>query len=482
MNSLKRRLFVILVAATGLIWLAATCWVYVGTTREVENVLDSRLQEAARMVLSLASSNGVGSFQDADAGRAGDTLSYERQLSCQIWSLDGRLVARSSGAPSESLSDTRTGFSERIINGDTWRVFTAEDPVKNVRVSVGDRLGLRAAFVTDIIKGLAAPMLLTAPLLALLIWVSLNRGLRPIKTLAEDLKGRDADDMTAIKTGNIPTELQPMVTSLNYLFARVQNALRHERDITAFAAHELRTPLAGLRMQTQIAMTATEPGVHDAALRQIMFSVDRTARLVRQLLTIAKLDSESQVPLMPVRVGDVLKEMLEALPFQDRQGDVILDPVVHMTVVTTSEDALLLAVRNLHENAVRHMPQGGAIRWSSERTAEGTVLFVEDTGPGIADDELDLITNRFFRGRNKTALGSGLGLSIVTLALRAGGAQLRLLNRADSSGLRAEILWPSSRPSDLPERKRSQTSALLPDADPFSLTYRFRSPTRDRAG
>lgn len=447
MNSLKRRLFLILVAATGLIWLAATCWVYVGTTREVENVLDSRLQEAARMVLSLASNNGAGSFQnDADASHAGDILSYERQLSCQIWSLDGRLVARSSGTPSESLSDTRTGFSERTIKGETWRVFTTEDPVKNVRVLVGDRLGSREAFVTDIIKGLAAPMLLTVPLLALLIWVSLNRGLRPIQILAEDLKRRDADDMTPVRTGGIPTEIQPMVSSLNNLFGRVENALRHERDITAFAAHELRTPLAGLRMQTQIAMTATESGVRDAALRQIMFSVDRATRLVRQLLTIARLDSESHAPLTPVRIGDVLKEMLEALPPADSEADVIIDPVLQLTVATTNHDALLLAVRNLHENAVRHMPQRGTVRWSSEHTAEGTVLFVEDTGPGIADDEFDLVTNRFFRGRNKTALGSGLGLSIVTLALRAGGAQLRLLNRTDTSGLRAEILWPSSRP------------------------------------
>ncbi|MCK1741295.1 sensor histidine kinase N-terminal domain-containing protein [Bradyrhizobium sp. 139] len=444
MNSLKRRLFFILVAATGLIWLAATCWVYFGTTREVENVLDSRLQEAARMVLSLASTNGTGSFQkDADASHPGDPLSYERQLSCQIWSLDGRLMARSSGTPSEKLSDTRTGFSERTIKGERWRVFTAEDPAKNVRVVVGDRLGLREAFVTDIIKGLAGPMLLTIPLLALLIWVSLNRGLGPIQILAEDLKRRDADDMTPLLTTGVPTEIQPMVASLNNLFGRVDHALRHERDITAFAAHELRTPLAGLRTQAQIAMTTTESGVRDAALRQILFSVDRTTRLVRQLLTIARLDSERGVPLTPVRLGEVVDEMLAALPAADREADVIIDPVLERTVATTSRDALLLAVRNLHENAVRHMPERGTIRWSSERTADGMVLFVEDTGPGIAEDELELVTNRFFRGRNKTAVGSGLGLSIVTLALRAGGAQLRLKSRSGGPGLRAEILWPS---------------------------------------
>src|SRR6185437_7391632 len=205
MNSLKRRLFLILLIATGLIWLAATCWVYVGTTSEVEDVLDSRLQEAARMVLSIAASNGIESFQkDGATSHAGQVLSYERQLSCQIWSLDGRLVARSSGTPSESLSDSGAGFSERSIQGETWRVFTAEDPTKNIRVLVGDRLGLREAFVADIMKGLAAPIFLTIPLLALLIWASLNRGLQPLHSLADDLKRRNADDMTPVDTKNMP--------------------------------------------------------------------------------------------------------------------------------------------------------------------------------------------------------------------------------------------------------------------------------------
>jgi two-component system, OmpR family, sensor histidine kinase QseC len=469
MNSLRRKLFLILVAATGLIWLAASCWIYVGTTREVENVLDSRLQEAARMVLSLAASNGVGSFQkDADASHAAEFLTYERQLSCQIWSLDGRLVARSSGAPNESLSDSRTGFSERTIKGETWRVFTAEDPTKNVRVLVGDRLGLREAFVTDIMKGLAAPMFLTIPLLALLIWASLNRGFRPLHTLAEDLKRRNADDMTPVEAANIPAEIQPMVFSLNNLFGRVREALRHEREITAFAAHELRTPLAGLRTQAQVAMTTSDEGLRDEALRQIMFSVDRTTRLVRQLLTIARLDSEREMPKMPVHVGHILQEVLDALPAADREADVIVDPILQSLVVVSNRDALALAIRNLHENAVRHMPKRGAIRWSSETVEVGTVVFVEDAGPGIPDEELDLVTNRFFRGRNKSALGSGLGLSIVALALRVGGARLRLRNRTDALGLRAEIVWTApndtstQRSAVQDSRSDAMRSRLLP--------------------
>jgi two-component system, OmpR family, sensor histidine kinase QseC len=442
MNSLKGRLFLILVAATSLIWLAATCWIYIGATREVESVLDARLQEAARMVLSLASGSGVGATQkDGDHGQAPEVLNYERQLSCQIWSLDGRLVARSSGAPNESLSDRRAGFSERLINGETWRVYTAEDTAKGVRVAVGDRLGLREHLVGEIIKGLLTPLLLTIPLLGLLIWASLNGGLRPLQALARELGRRSADDMSPVETGKIPTEIRPVVTALNNLFLKVRDAMRHEREITAFAAHELRTPLAGLRTQAQIAMVAGDGAVREAALRQIVFAVDRTTRMVRQLLAMAKLDSNQAAKQSSINVGEVIEEVIDALPASDRNAQVRIDPALKSTMVTANKELLLIAIRNLHENAVRHMPQPGSIRWSMERSADALTIFIEDEGPGIPDDEIALVTNRFFRGRNKSALGSGLGLSIVDLALRASGARLVLHNRSDARGLRAQIVW-----------------------------------------
>lgn len=442
MNSLRRKLFLILVAATSLIWLAATCWIYVGARREVESVLDARLQEAARMVLSLAG-NGVGTAQKgADPGQAPEILSYERQLSCQIWSLDGRLVARSSGAPNESLSDRRAGFSERLINGETWRVFTAEDGAKGVRVLVGDRLGLRDHFVAEIMKGILAPMALTVPLLGFLIWASLNRGLRPLRGLAEELARRSADDMRPVETGKIPTEIRPVIDSLNSLFARVQDALRHERDLTAFAAHELRTPLAGLRTQAQVAMAARDETTRATALRQILVGVDRTTRLVRQLLAIAKLDSAPEtIPANQISIGGVIEEVIDALPLSDRAVPVTVDPALTGTMVRANREFLLLAVRNLHENAARHMSQPGAIRWSMEKESDALAVYVDDEGPGIPQEEIALVTNRFFRGRNKSPLGSGLGLSIVELALRASGARLILQNRRDGTGLRAQIVW-----------------------------------------
>ena len=461
MNSLKSRLFAILVAATSLIWLAATCWIYVGATREIESVLDARLQEAARMVLSLASDNSVGAaLKDGTFGPAPEIMSYERQLSCQIWSLDGRLVARSSGAPDESLSDRRAGFSQRLIKGETWRVYTAEDTAKGVRVSVGDRLGLRAHLVGEIIKGLLAPLLLAIPLLGLLIWASLNRGLRPLQALARELLSRNADDMRPVETGAIPAEIRPVVASLNHLFAKVRDAMRHERELTAFAAHELRTPLAGLRTQAQIAMVASDGAVREAALRQIVVAVDRTTRMVRQLLAMAKLDSIQEAKQSSVNIGEVIEEVVDTLPASDRKAQVTMDPALKSTLVTANRELLLVAIRNLHENAVRHTLEPGIVRWSLQKNARALAVYVEDEGPGIPEDEIPLVTNRFFRGRNKSPLGSGLGLSIADLAVHASGARLVLQNRGDASGLRAQIVWEMVQNGEVPTFQTSHRPGL----------------------
>ena len=132
---------------------------------------------------------------------------------------------------------------------------------------------------------------------------------------------------------------------------------------------------------------------------------------------------------------------MDALPMSDRAISVSVDPALKSTMVTANREFLLLAVRNLHENAARHMLQPGAIRWSMEKESDALAVYVDDEGPGIPPEEIALVTNRFFRGRNKSPLGSGLGLSIVDLALRASGARLVLQNRSDTTGLRAQIVW-----------------------------------------
>lgn len=438
MTSLRGRLFAILLTATGLIWLSAVIWIYAGTRAELEHVLDTRLQEAARMVNSLVASAEMPTPTTILPNLSAETLAYERQLSCQIWSLDGRLMARSSGAPDARLTEAVSGFSDRVVDGEPWRIYAIVNDATGARVMVGDRLGSRDRLVSDLIKGLLAPTLLIAPLLCLLIWISLGQGLRPLRTMARDVSARDAEDMSPIDPVRAPAEVKPLTQALNGLFAKVEAARRHEREVTAFAAHELRTPLAGLKMQTQIAMAADDPVTRQGALQQIVLSVDRTTRLVRQLLALAKLDANAEPQARePIRIGEIFDEVTNGAPGPAAGVSVAIEPALRSLALVTSRELLALALRNLHDNAVQHMPSGGTVTW--RMTGNGNGITVEDEGPGIPENEIALVTQRFFRGRNKSAIGTGLGLAIADAAARRIGGRLVLSNRQDRPGLRATL-------------------------------------------
>ncbi|QGM47198.1 ATP-binding protein [Methylocystis heyeri] len=439
MNSLRKRLFIMLAVATSLIWLGAAGWSYMQTKKEIEHVLDARLQEAARMVASLVADGPVAQSQGPVSPPVlQESASYQRQLACQLWSFDGRLLARSSGAPDVHMSELPSGFSDSIVNGEVWRVYAVEDQAKGIRVLVGDRLGLRQRLVAHLIEGLLIPALLVVPLLGLFIWAGIGQGLRPLSSLAASLRSRGADDESHVDGAAAPTEIRPIIDALNGLFSKLATARKHERDVTAFAAHELRTPLAGLKTQAQVALAAADPAMKEAALRQILVAVDRSARLVFQLLALAKLDAGLDMGREEeVNVLALIEEIVEAAKPAQRERRVSLDPRLRGLVIRANRELAALALRNLHENAMIYSPEDGVVQWGLG--AGGTTIFVRDEGPGIPEDELPLVTDRFFRGRHKSVSGSGLGLAIVALALGRMGAVLHLRNRLDGPGLLAEV-------------------------------------------
>lgn len=444
MSSIRTRLFIILIAATTLIWLFATAWIYLDTKRQLQHVLDTRLMEAARMVGSLVTSGEIA--LSARAGEASASIplpepthaGYERQLSCQIWSFDGRLIGRSSGAPEAALSNETSGFSEQEVGGEPWRVYAFADRDKGIRVLVGDRLGLRDRLVTDLVRGLVLPAIVVVPLLAFLIWASVGSGLRPLRRLTQGLKERGPEDLSPISVGSPPAEIRPVVDALNGLFGKVAAAREHERSFTSFAAHELRTPLAGLRTQVQVALAARDPEIREGAMRQTLVAVDRTSRLVRQLLAMSELDAvPDQGEPQDIVVGRAIEDIAASLRTSHTDVAVEIDPALHRTTIRMNRELFHLAVRNLHENAVQHSPAGGRVRWFLDSSASPPVITVEDEGPGIPEDEIGQVTDRFFRGRHRSAVGSGLGLAIVDAALKRAKASFVLRNRQDQCGLQA---------------------------------------------
>lgn len=456
MSSLGFRIFLILVLLTIGVWGAAAVWINVHTRNEVERVLDRRLVEAARMVGSLVESGGAAQASGglvplpAQAGAAGLKAlpqQYERQLSCQIWSLDGRLIGRSAGAPAQPLGAAGAGFSEREVGGQLWRVYTLDDPRSGVRVMVGDSLAVRQGLVQDVTTGLLIPAILGIIALAALLWSGVGKGLRPLRRIAEVLESRRPDDFTELEVAPVARELAPVVDALNSLFGRLANVRDAERHLIASAAHELQTPLAGIRMHAQIALAADDPNVRVRAERQIISSVDRAARLVRQLLDLARHEAQAEEPAprwLPIsRVLEVIEAELQ-LTLEKADVSVEVNPALLASEIFMNEESLLLALRNLVENAVQHSPCGGTVRCGLEQGPEVARVFVDDEGPGIPADEIERVRHRFVRGRHEQGVGSGLGLSIVDLTLARSHARLVLANRS-KRGLRASIEIASDR-------------------------------------
>lgn len=442
MTSIRTRLFLILMITTGIVWMSAVAWIYLSTRAEVERVLDARLTEAARMVSSLITSQEIDPRRAAQLSAGASILrtSYERQLSCQIWAVDGTLVGRSDGAPSSPLTQGTSGFSETSIDGEPWRVYAVENKELGMRVLVGDNLRVRDRLVGDVIKGLLLPASLIIPILAGLIWLSVRKGLAPLSRMAETLGRRDASDLSPLPDANAPSEIRPVINSLNGLFGRVSAARERERNFTAFAAHELRTPIAGLKTQAQVALGSDDSTIQRNALQQIVVGVDRTSRLVRQLTDITAAEAgEAPSQHGETNIGHSLSLLADELaPHMPRDVRVSLDECLYGVCLKIEPSLFMLAARNLLENALLHSPPFGVVRCSARLDGGGVSIVFDDDGPGIPEDELPKVRQRFFRGRSKTPVGSGLGLAIVDLVLIRSGGSLQLSNRP-RGGLRAEM-------------------------------------------
>lgn len=436
MRSIRVRLFAFLAIVTVAVWAASAVWIQVRTEAEIRQVLDRRLMESARMVSSLLDHGGLPVTAAAVGGGSGRSAApapgLERQLSCQIWSLRGRLVGRSEGAPDVRLARTE-GFSERLIEGEPWRIYTVQNRAAGVQVMVGDRLAVRERLVESIIAGLAAPALIGLVVLGGLIWWSVGRGLGPARRLADALVTRNAEDLRPLDMPGGARELAPIVAALNGLIDRLELSRRRQREFTAAAAHELRTPLAGLRVQAQIAATADDPDVRAKAIQQMTTSVDRTSTLVSRLLEMARTDELAEQPLK--RRWTSLTRIV-APDAADCPVQLELTPVVAALELNVDPERIAPLFANLLANACAH--GRGRVRLDAELAPDAPILIVDDDGAGVSETDLPRLGRRFHRGTGAAPGGAGLGLSIAEAAAAAHGWRLAYA-RSPLGGLRVAV-------------------------------------------
>lgn len=453
MSSLKGRITALVLGCLAAVLLPLVALSYHFTMEEVDELGDARLAQNARTIAALVGGAGTPA---ADApltvetwrrehGRQPLTVRghpYEMQIGFQYWNGGNQLLLHSENFAEVPLDAAPAGFADVQIKGRHWRVFTVL--VDRDWVRVGERYDSRREIARALAIEAIAPLLVGLPLLALLIGWAVRRGLAPLHVLATRVAARRPDEHEPIGGSILPREIEPLVAAMNGLFGRAGAQLRREREFTANAAHELRTPLAGALMQLENAQAATTPAERDQALRQARRGLARLGRVVGQMLELARWDAAPMVALERVDLRRCIDEELADLgaTAADKDLQIVVEADPQARFVDGWEPGLRVLLRNLLDNAVRYGEHGGRIEIDLAAAAGRTRLTVRDHGPGIEPALRRAVLERFRRGPGGE--GSGLGLAIAARIAQLHGATLAL-DAADGGGLRVEVSFPTSR-------------------------------------
>ena len=436
--SIRNRLLITLVPVTLLVWIVVVAIIYAGTRNEVNDLIDAQLVQSGRILLNVLSHE----FYEEQTFRkkiydhplnVPQSLGtffhkYEQKLAFQVWLPPGRLGLRSKSAPDAPMTELDNGFAISLIDGQRWRVYAITSEKDGMQVQVAESMEIRDKLRNTIALRILVPMLVALPLLGGLIWYGVGRAMQPLHKIAEDVEHRHLDHLSPIQGGEIPVEAQSLVNALNALFLRLQQAFENERRFTADAAHELRTPLAALKTQAQVALRARDEGARGEALRQVIAGVDRATHMVQQLLTLARLDPRRGVVAdCQTDLGEVVTGVLTELAPTALAKDIELSLEGEAGCpVKGDKDMLAILARNLVDNAIKYTPAGGVVEVRLEHEGPWIDLVVADSGPGIPPGKRERVFERFYRVLGTETAGTGLGLSIVKRVAELHQAEIRL--------------------------------------------------------
>lgn len=439
--SLRRRLMFLLLSLVTVLWLATAVTSYFDTRHEIDELFDAQLAQAAQLLLAQAS-HDIREIGDSGEDRR-EYHKYQQKVAFQIWDEKRNLLLRSAGAPLTPLAGKEAGYSDSRIEGHAWRVFARWDERHEFQIQVGERYAVRDELAGHVALRMLYPLLFALPLLAVLIWLSVGRGLAPLRRVSAEVMARAPQNPEPLEVENVPAEIRPLVQSLNTLFGRVRQAFENERRFTADAAHELRTPLAALKTQAQVALRAADEEQRRLALQQVLQGVDRATHLVEQLLTLARLDPQTALPAKQLSLRAIATQVLSELaPDALAKGIEIALEDGAEGLLMGDATALDILVRNLADNAIRYTPRNGRIQVVVREEHGQVVLQVTDSGPGIPPEERSKALQRFYRVLGSGESGSGLGLSIVQRIAELHGAGVLLETPESGVGLRVRVIFP----------------------------------------
>jgi len=454
-RSLRNRLTALTLTSIGCVMLPLLALSYAKVVEEVGELSDARLAQSAKTLEALSAHLGAGNTDapievpnwirpkgTSEATPQGH--GYETQVGFQFWSTANRLEVTTQDLTHLAFDAAPVGFADVPIDKREWRVYTKIGETGGF-FRAAERYDSRREIVRDLLLQNLLPLVLGLPVLALLTRWAVRKGLQPLSDTTKRIDARAIDDTAPLDVHDAPDEIAPLVGALNGLLQRLARVLDKERQFTANAAHELRTPLAGARIHIENALASDDAAERHAALDDARDAIDRMTRLVNQMLELARWDASSAAKAMTrVDLTAIASEEIRSIApaAAERAINVLRSFASAVPPVRGWEAGLRVLVRNLLDNALRYGARGGNVAVELRPDGDGVLLAIEDDGPGIDASMRDAVLGRFQRGENSSSEGVGLGLPIAKRIAEVHRASLRLANAASGHGLRVEVRFP----------------------------------------
>lgn len=459
-RSIRSTLVAWLAAGLAVSLVVAAVLTYQRTRDEANALFDLQLRQTAASIIGMPIAGS-----EPFPGASGD-----EGLVVQIWDRQGMRIYRSRAPMSEGerMPERSTpGFATIDTPAGPYRVFSVL--ANGQIVQVGQPLRVRSELAARLALSTILPLAIITPIIALLVWIAVRRGLAPLERVANAVKKRSPSQLSPLRASGWPREVEPLVEALNDLLGRLERAIDAQRAFVADAAHELRTPLAALALQAQLAEREATPGARERALADLRGGLARATRVVEQLLALAREEpGVTSRPFVTVDLALLAREVVGSLaPLAAAKSiDLGMANVDGDVTIEGDRDALETLLANLVDNAIRYTPPGGRVDVAVERQGNDApirytrpggrvdvavqrqgndaLIAVRDSGPGIPADERVRVFERFARGAAPDAPGSGLGLAIVKRIVERHGGTVQLAEGLDGKGLGVVVRFPAA--------------------------------------
>jgi two-component system, OmpR family, sensor kinase len=430
MKSIRHTLLLWLFAGLSSGIALAAALLYVQAREEANRIFDYQMRQLAASLPSQPFA--------AISPRRYEDPGMEREIVIQIWGENGIRIYQSHERP--ALPErAQLGFSNVGTSKGTWRVYSAQQG--ETVVQVAQPLSVRRELAADMALRTVAPLCILFPFLGLLVWVAVGKGLAPVKRVAADVQSRDVSTLSPVADAELPQEIRPLTHAFNDLLVRLDSAIDSQRAFIADAAHELRTPLTALKLRIQLAERAEDETSRAVAFTELKEGYERAIRMVQQLLTLARQEpGASARALRPVDMATLARTVIADLAPAADAKRIDLGLNADEATIEGDPDTLRILMNNLVDNAIRYTPEGGRVDVDIAADASTCKLTVRDTGPGIPEQEIGRVFDRFYRVAGTGVEGSGLGLAIVRQIADAHGAKVVLRNA--NPGLCAIVTFP----------------------------------------